>query len=247
MDFPILALAFLAAAAAGLVNAVAGGGTLLSFPALVALGISPVAANVTNTIALCPGYLGGALAQRRELSGQRRRLATVLAISVPGGLAGAWLLLRSGERMFGAVVPYLLLAASLWLALRPLLERRAPAADGRRGAWALLALAAVYGGYFGAGASVVVLAVLEGIYADSLTRLNFLKQAAAFSIHLSAALYFALAVPVHWTLVLAMACGSAAGGWAGGRLAERIRPAALRWTAVAIGLAAALVLLLKQA
>jgi uncharacterized membrane protein YfcA len=244
MSEPIQFLcAFLAALAAGLINAVAGGGTLVSFPALVALGIPPVTANVTNTIALCPGYLGGVLAQRRELAGQARRLAAILPLSVLGGAAGGWLLIHSGERLFGAVVPYLLLGASLLLAGQvPLrtwaqahLLKTGLAGAGGIAALLVLFLAAVYGGYFGAGLSVIVLAVLGLVYADALARLNALKQAIAFSVNITAAVYFAFSANVAWPLAIVMIAGAAAGGWAGGKLAGRFPPGVLRWMVVAIG------------
>lgn len=255
MPDPILfAFAFLAAWAAGLINALAGGGTLVSFPALVALGVPPVAANVTNTIALCPGYLGGVIAQRGAFAGQARRMCALLPVAVLGGIAGGWLLIHAGERSFAAAAPYLILGAALLLALQVPLRTWAQswsanigsAAVGRIGAPAVLFLAAVYGGYFGAGLSVIVLAVLGLVYADSLVRLNALKQAMAFGINAAAAVYFALSAPVNWPLAIVMTAGSAAGGWAGGRLAESLRPGVLRWTVVFAGLAVAVTYFLHR-
>lgn len=226
MAYPVeLGIAFLAAMAAGLINAVAGGGTLVSFPALVALGLSPLSANVTNTIALCPGYLGGIYAQREGLPGQRRRLAVLLPLSIAGGIAGGLLLIRTGETSFALAVPYLILFASLLLAVQVPLRRwlrargggAGPGIVGRAGPLALLFLAAVYGGYFGAGASVIVIAVLGLIYDDSLARLNVLKQALSFSVNLSAAAYFALSGLADWPFALVMGAGAIAGGWPAGR------------------------------
>ncbi|HEY5809063.1 MAG TPA: sulfite exporter TauE/SafE family protein, partial [Povalibacter sp.] len=186
-----LALAAMAAAAAGAVNALAGGGTLISFPALLAMGVPPVAANVTNAVALSPGYFGATLAQRGNLGGQRQRLSVLIPAAVIGGLAGGVILLHTHDRTFQALVPYMLFAASVLLAL----QNRIRAAVVRRlshpghitwGAASLslpVALAGVYGGFFTAGMSVIVLAVLGTTLDDTFTRLNALKQVLAFSIN----------------------------------------------------------------
>ena len=244
-------LAGLAAIAAGLVNALAGGGTLITFPALIALGIPAVAANVTSTVALCPGYLGGALAQRRDLTGQRRRLNLLLPAGALGGVIGGILLLHTGERLFREIVPYLILLASALLAvsdpLRAWLLRRAgrAASSNSEGALAVVpvGLAAVYGGYFGAGLSVILLAVLGLVLNDSLTRLNALKQVIAFSANLAAAVFFLFSGHVVWTVALVMMAGALLGGVLGGRLAGRVKPAVLRWLVVGIGGFVALALL----
>lgn len=255
-DAPVLQLALLtlAAAAAGLVNALAGGGTLITFPALLAAGLPPVAANVTSTLALAPGYFGATLAQARDLGGQGRRLALLLPPAALGGAAGAWLLLRSGDRAFGALVPWLILFAALLIAVQNplrawLFARRRPDAAGAAAAamHAALplatALAAVYGGYFGAGLSVIVLAVLGLALEDSFTRLNAAKQAIAFAVNVAAAACFAISGRADWLAVVVMAIGALAGGALGGRLAGRIAPAALRAAVVAIGVAVALIYL----
>lgn len=239
----LLGIAFLAALAAGLINAVAGGGTLVSFPVLVAIGLSPVSANVTNTIGLCPGYFGGIFAQRKDLPYQKKRLMILLPLGVAGGIAGGFLLIRSGENAFKMLVPWLILAASLLLAVQVPVKRwlqsragkNTPRTAGRIGALILLFLAAVYGGYFGAGVSVIVIAVLGLIYDDSLTRLNVLKQALSFSINISAAVYFLFSGMAEWLFVLVMGAGSIAGGMAGGSVAGRIKPDTLRYVVVCIG------------
>jgi uncharacterized protein len=245
-----LLLAAAAAAVAGAVNALAGGGTLLTFPTLLALGLPAVAANVTNTVALCPGYFGATLAQAADLRGQRRRLWLVVPAGALGGLAGGLLLLGTGERTFRALVPFLILAASGLLAaqgpVRRWLVRRAPHASARA-LWVAfpVAAAAVYGGYFGAGLSVVVLAVLGLALDDSLTRLNALKQAVALGVNVAAAACFLVSGQVAWRLAAVMAVGALAGGVAGGRLAGRVPPATLRWVVVAIGLAVGTVYLVR--
>lgn len=243
---PRLAAVAAAGLAAGWVNALAGGGSLISFPALIAAGLPPLLANVTNTVALAPGYLGGALAQRRQLRGQGRRLALLLPCAGVGGLTGGLLLLVSDPRLFERLVPWLLLGGSLLLALQqPLghwIRRNGGESGAREGlAAAAVVAAAIYGGYFGAGLSVIVLAALAVTLPDDLIRLNGLKQAIALVCNLLAALLFALRAPLAWGEVAVMALAALAGGLLGGRLAERLDPARLRGVVVAIGLTMALI------
>lgn len=231
-----------AALMAGAVNALAGGGTLITFPLLTALGMPAVAANITNTVALCPGYLAATLAQSQDLRGQTRRLWLYLPVGVLGGVAGGALLLMSGEKLFRDLVPFLILFAALLLAaqdrLRGWLVRRAhPKASLALETLGLIPafLAAVYGGYFGAGVSVIVLAVLGLVLDDTLTRINALKQGIAFAINLAAAVFFVCTGPVNWPVALIMAVGALLGGALGGKLAGRIPPARLRAIVVAVG------------
>lgn len=243
----------LAGLAAGAINALAGGGTLITFPMLTAVGLPAVAANITSTVALSPGYLGAALAQRRELGDQGPRLWRVVPAGLLGGLAGGVLLLQTGERLFTALVPYLILLACALLALqepvRAWLKARGGPPGGRPSAerWVSVpvGLAAVYGGYFGAGVSVIVLAALGITVDDSLTRLNALKQAVALSANVAAGVFFLFSGQVVWAAALVMAAGALLGGAAGGRLAGRVRPEVLRWTVVGIGTAVALVYLVR--
>jgi len=236
-----LAIAGLAAVAGGAVNALAGGGTLITFPVLTALGLPALAANITNTVALCPGYVGGALAQRRDLRGQSARLLMLLPAVAAGGALGAWLLLTSSERSFRQAVPFLLLLATLLLALqervRALLARpHAAAADRAALAAALAGPAAIYGGYFGAGLGVVLLAVLGLCLLDTLTRLNALKQVLSLAINGTAALVLVFSGKVDWTVMPVMAVGALLGGVLGGRLASRVSATALRRVIVVLGL-----------
>jgi uncharacterized membrane protein YfcA len=243
----------LAAVAAGAVNALAGGGTLITFPMLTAVGVPAVAANVTNTVALCPGYFGATLAQGKDMRGQEKRLWFLVPAGVIGGLIGAVLLLESGERLFRALVPFLILLACGLLAVQDPLRKwflRRSGQSGKAGsseAWSALpvGLAAVYGGYFGAGVSVIILAVLGLVLNDSLTRLNALKQAVAFSTNVAAAVFFLFSGEVVWTAALVMAGGALIGGALGGRLAGRIQPSTLRWTVVTIGVVVALIYLFR--
>ena len=246
-------LVALAAVGAGLVNALAGGGTLITFPTLIAAGLPAIAANVTNTVALCPGYLGATFAQSKDLKDQRRRLWMLLPAGAIGGIIGGLLLLNTGEKLFRQLVPFLILIASLLLAiqdpLRAWLTKRNAEKDTKTAseAWAILpiGLAAVYGGYFGAGLSVIVLAVLGLTLDDSLTRLNALKQSIAFSANIAAALFFVFSGQVVWPVALVMAVGALLGGSLGGRLAGRIKPSTLRWIVVAIGVIVAVIYFIR--
>ena len=242
----------LAAMAAGGVNAIAGGGTLITFPALTFLGVPAVSANVTNTVALCPGYFGGTLAQWNDLKGQKSRLWLIVPASIVGGLLGGWLLLQTGEKLFRDLVPYLILLASGLLAIqdpvRAWLTRRMAAGQGsqlEKITWLPVTLASVYGGYFGAGLSVIVLSSLGLTLEDTLTRLNALKQAVAFSVNIAAAIYFLFSGQVFWSAALVMAIGALAGGWLGGKLAGKIKPSTLRWTVVTIGVIVSIIYLVR--
>ena len=235
-------LAALAALAAGAVNALAGGGTLITFPMLTFLGIPAVAANVTNTVALCPGYFGGTLAQLKDLQGQQKRLWLIVPASIVGGVVGGYLLLLTGEKLFKELVPYLILLASGLLAIqdpvRAWLIRRMAAGAGsslEKLSWLPVGVASVYGGYFGAGLSVIVLSALGLTLEDTLTRLNALKQAVAFSVNIAAAIFFVFSGKVVWSVALVMAAGALIGGTLGGKLAGKVKPSTLRWTVVAIG------------
>ena len=248
IDPIVFGVAFLAALAAGFINTLAGGGTLVSFPTLVALGIPQVNANITNTIALCPGYFGGIWAQRKDFAIHARRLFSILPVSIIGGIIGGLLLVHSDEQSFKILVPYLILIASLLLAVQVPLKKWLMKRNVNKNQKAItvlvflpLFLASVYGGYFGAGVSVILLALLGLMYDDPLTSLNVLKQALSFSINLTAAIYFLFSGKVEWALVLVMCVGSITGGMSGGRFAGRISPDVLRWTVVSIGMIVAMV------
>ncbi len=245
-------LAGLAALAAGAVNALAGGGTLITFPALTFLGIPAIAANVTNTVALCPGYFGGTLAQWNDLKTQTKRLWLIVPASIVGGVLGGYLLLQTGEKLFKDLVPYLILLASGLLAIqdpvRAWLVRRMGQQHGARLEklmWLPVSLAAIYGGYFGAGLSVIVLSALGLTLEDTLTRLNALKQAVAFSVNVAAAIFFIFSGKVVWSVALVMAVGALIGGTLGGKLAGRIKPSTLRWTVVTIGVIVAIIYFIR--
>jgi uncharacterized protein len=235
----------LAAFGAGTLNAVVGGGTLITFPTLLALGVPPVAANMTNTVALCSGYLSGSVAQIKQLKGQRARMLPLVAFSVLGGLTGAALLRVTSDDSLRTLVPVLLGLATLLLAMQPRLKRmlgRDAAADGSTlpdAGWLPFAIGvvAVYGGFFGAGLGVMLLATLGiGIHLP-LTASNAIKQALSLVINVTAAAFFVFSGKVWWWLVLVMAIGSMLGGALGGRLVSRLDPAKFRLIVVVAGTA----------
>ena len=236
---------------AGGVNAVAGGGSLISFPALVAAGLPTLDANVTNTTAVWPGYLGGAAAYRMELRDQGDRLRRLAVTAVLGAAAGSALLLLAPDAVFDAIVPVLVLAGSVLLALQPRIARYVLArteAGGQGQAAQLHAAifaAAVYGAYFGGGLGVILLAVLGIFVADHLQRLNGLKAAISLVVNTVALLAFAFFGPVDWLAVAIVAPASLLGGYAGGRVARRLSPDALRTTIVVFGVVVAVWLALR--
>jgi uncharacterized protein len=239
----------LASVVAGAINALGGGGTLLTFPMLLAIGIPPISANVTNTIALCPGFIGGILGQVKDLAGQQRRFRLFLCSSAIGGTIGSVLLLSTGERLFMSLVPYLILIASCIIALqgviRAWLVQRSLmpdiAAGSERKAVILVGIIAIYGGYFGVAMSVVILALLGLMINESLTRLNAIKQTIALGANGAAAILFLFSGKVVWLIALVMAAGALIGGVLGGRLAGYIRPDTLRWTVVSMGIILAVI------
>ena len=229
------------ALAAGVVNAIAGGGSLITFPTLVAAGLSPVTASLTNTVAMCPGYLGAALAQRADLAGQRRRVLWLAPFSALGGAAGALLLLCSGDRAFDLIVPFLILLATLLLALQDRIRALllSPSRPSHSESWTAIPvfLSAVYGGYFGAGMGVMILAALAVILTDDLIRINALKQTVSLVVNLAAAAVFLFSSRISWPVALIMLGASLVGGALGGRLASHLPARRLRWLIITLGLA----------
>ncbi|MDX6658675.1 MAG: uncharacterized protein QOH62_3468 [Solirubrobacteraceae bacterium] len=249
LDAPDLVLLAGAAFLAGAVNAIAGGGSLITFPALLAVGYPSITANVTNAIAVLPGYLGGSHAYRRELEGQGGDVRILGTVSAVGALCGALLLVVSSQTLFDRLVPWLILFSCGLLALQPALARRARRrhGDSKRLPTQLLALqfvAAVYGGYFGAGFGIVVLALL-GIYLEGgMHEINALKGVLSLIVGLAAAVFFTFFGPVAWTAAAAMAVTSLIGGHVGVRLVRRLPPEVLRGLVVVFGVAVAIRLML---
>jgi uncharacterized protein len=234
---------------AGGVNAVAGGGSLLVFPALLAVGFSPLAANVTNSVAQWPGYVGIVAGSRTELRGQRRRILLTSSVAVAGAAVGCVLLLVLPASVFDTVVPVLVLLASALMALQPQIKRWIGAPEpGAPDRLALLLpavfLAAVYGGYFGGALGVILIATLSLCAHDTLVRLNALKGLLSLVIATVTVLIFSFGAPVDWLAVALLAPTTLIGGFLGIRLARRMPENVLRWSVVVLGIAVGLYLLL---
>ena len=251
MDLPETGLLAAAGVAAGVVNAVAGGGSLISFPALLAVGYPAVSANVTNTVALWPGYIGGALGYRAELSGQRGRALAFSVTSVLGEAAGCLLLLVTPEGVFLSLTPVLIAVASLLLAVQPWQKRRLFVSSrlSDRHRRTLLHGGRLFGGgygaYFGAGLGVMLLGGLGVFVPDDLQRVNAVRSVLSLVVNTVAFAAFALFGPVRWDAVAVMAAASLTGGFAGARVARRLSPALLRGLIVTFGLGVALALGLR--
>ena len=236
----------------GAVNSVAGGGSLISFPALLAVGYPGVTANMTNTVALWPGYVGSSVAYRRELEGQRSRAMVLATTCVLGGLAGSVLLLTTPASVFKRAVPWLILLACALFALQPLAthaltKRQAPSKEHRSlGLHVAVFLAAIYGAYFGAGLGIVLLAVLGLAIPDSLQKLNGLKQVLSVVINSVAVVAYGVFGPVAWTAVAIMAVASLVGGRLGGGFARRLSPILLRVLVLGFGVTVGCILLARQ-
>lgn len=235
---------------AGAVNAVAGGGSLLTFPALVATGMAPLTANISNTVAQLPGYVSVVEGYRRDLVGQAPRMRALAAPTILGAFAGVGLLKLGGESGFEAVVPWLVLGACILLALGPRL--RAAVAErtdgGFRASPGLLAAvfaSGAYASYFGAAAGVLLLAVLALGVADGLQRLNALNRALVLVANLAAAPALIVLGPVDWTAVAVIAPATLVGGAVGARVARRLRDDVLRWSVIGLGVVVAVWLLVR--
>jgi uncharacterized membrane protein YfcA len=231
--------------AAGVINAIAGGGSLLSFPALLLTGMSPIVANATNTVAVWPGSLSSAWAYRGQLAQHRQRVWLLAWPSLIGGLLGSFIVLHTSERVFAGLVPWLIIFACVLLALQPriarLLEHRVGA--GRHALsllWIAQFLIAIYGGYFGAGMGILTLAALAILLRGSLQDANAIKVFLALLINGIAALYFLASGAGRLPEAAVMALASLAGGYVGARLAQRLPAALMRWLVVVYGLCIAL-------
>ena len=240
-----------ASAAAGVVNAVAGGGSLLSFPAAVAFGLPPLIANATNAVALTPGSVASAFAYRRELSRDRDALRVLLPSAFAGGLAGSILLLVTPAAIFDTIVPLLVLFATALLLFQNLRPRR-PADAQPGGRWilprstgfavVLQFFVGVYGGYFGAGMGIMMLAILDRLGGADIHGMNGVKSVLSAGINAVATIAFVVAHKVDYLAALIMAVGAIAGGLAGASWARRLKPVYVRWGVVGIGLTLSAVL-----
>ena len=245
---------FVAAALAGAINAVAGGGTPVTFPALLwAIGDAKLA-NATSTLALWPGSLGGMWGYRRELRRCEPWMLVLLVPSVLGGVAGARLLLSTAPETFRAIVPYLILFATILFTLQGQFGRllRIQEAAGPPSGWLILIVAiyqlmiAAYGGYFGAGIGILMLSALSLLRMRDINQMNGLKTLCAACINGVAAGLFAYWQIVDWPKAAVMITGSILGGYSGASVARRLGQRTVRWTVVVIGLAITTVMLYKQ-
>jgi uncharacterized membrane protein YfcA len=237
---------------AGAVNAIAGGGTLVSFPALLAVGNSALTANITNSVGLLAGYLGGSLAYRPELQGQRHRAVRLSLAGVVGGVGGALLLVYTPSNAFRAFVPYLVLLACALVAVQPWLaqwvaerrgERRVGVDDIPTGAIIAVLLGAVYGSYFGGALGVVLLALFGILIDDGLQRLNALKGLLSLVINASGVVVFLVTGHVAWVDAAILAVTAYAGGTVGVRIARRLSATVLRVGIIVLGTTVAVVLI----
>lgn len=255
-----------AAFLAGGINSVAGGGTLITFPALLGLGLAPIAANATSTVAIWPGSLGSIWGFRRELAAVPRRLLLLAVPAVLGGLAGAWLLRRTPEQIFAHLVPFLILFATVLFAIqapvqRKLRERSTPGHSGghapeqerkrRSRAWVVIAALAqfgvgIYGGYFGAGMSIMMLTLLAFLGMDDILRMNAMTSFLSLCTNGVASVLFAAAHMVEWSYVLAMMAAALVGGYAAAGVARRIGRVMVRRFVIAVGFTIAVVLFVKM-
>jgi uncharacterized membrane protein YfcA len=249
-----LAAIALAGAAAGFINAVAGSGTLVTFPTLLAFGVPPVTANVSNNIGLVPGAVSGAIGWRHELGGQRSRALRLASASLVGGVTGAVLLLVLPADTFKAVVPVLVGLGIVLVAVQPMITRRVAAAvDPARDSpsrdagwlWPLVAATGVYGGFFGAAQGILLMAVLGLGTHTTLHRNNALKNVLAGIVNAVAAIVFIAVADVDWTIVALIAVGSIIGAQVGARAGRRMPAALLRGVIIVVGLVALGVFLLR--
>ncbi len=249
----LLAL-FGAGAFAGLINTVVGSGTLITFPTLLALGVPPVIANVSNTVGLAPGSLSGAWATRHDLNDDRQRLIQLGAASLLGGIVGALLLLWLPSAAFDAIVPALIGLGCVLVIVQPFIAKRLAArraqqavnVESRLGSimlWLAVAFTGVYGGYFGAAQGVLLIAILGIGLVGSLPYVNAIKNVLATIVNTVAAVVFVIVSQVNWPVAIAIAVGSVLGAQVGGKVGRRLPPTVYRVIIVAVGVVAIISLL----
>ena len=239
-----------AGGACGVVNSIAGGGSLILFPVMLLVGLPPLSANVTNSVATWPGYIGGVGGFRNEIREQRPRMPRLLVATVLGSLTGCVLLLVTPSGAFDTLVPLLVLAASLLTAVQPIVRARLRDRDGGDmtpswGAVVSVFLATIYGGYFGAALGVIVLGVLGLTIRDTLRQLNATKAVIALVDASVSVVVFGLFGPVHWAYVAIAAPTTLLGGYLGAHIARRINETALRICIVGFGVTVAIVLFVR--
>jgi hypothetical protein len=239
------AAVFAAGLVAGTVNTIVGAGTLVTFPTLVALGLSPLVANVTNTVGLVSGGFSGALGYRRELAGQRARLGRLAIAAVTGGLAGGLLLLVLPAAAFEGIVPALLVTSAVLVAVQPRIANLVATSDadprphGGAGLLAGIFATSVYGGYFGAAQGVLHIAFLGIFLPENLQTINGLKNVLGALVNLTAAVLFVVVADVDWPVAIVLAVGATIGGQVGATVGRRLSAQVLRVVIVVVGLAVA--------
>jgi uncharacterized protein len=233
-----------AGAGAGAANALAGAGSLITFPTLVAFGLPALSANVTSTVGLIPGAVGGSIGYRRELSDQRARLASLAIPSLAGAAAGTVLLLITSNETFEVIVPVLLAASCVLLLLQPRLSHRVTGRGNERSPLLIAGVvgAGAYAAYFGSAVGILLIALLTLFVADAVQRLNAVKIVLAGLANLLAACAYAFLAPVDWPFALTLMASSLAGGQLGSLVARRISGDALRVAIAIAGLVVAVVL-----
>jgi len=246
-----IALLLGSAITAGIMNALAGGGTILTFPALLLAGVPAIQANATSTVALVPGALSSLAGYRREVGAHRQWLTRLLVPSLLGGALGSVLLLRTPEKIFARLAPYLVLFATLLFLFQILWSPRASSGEGgERASWALASVAqfflAIYGGYFGAGVGILMLVVLGFLGLTDIHAMNGLKNFFGICINSVASAWFIFNGVVIWPLALLMMTGAIAGGWIGAGFARRIGKDKARIAVVLIGFGITVVLFLQR-
>jgi hypothetical protein len=251
MDLTHVLLLIVAGFAAGGVNAIAGGGSLITFPSLIATGLPSVDANVTNSVSVFPGYVSSVFGSRADLVGQGRRVRRILPAAVVGSALGCGLLLVTPGRVFEIIVPFLVLGAAATLAFQERLRGlvgHPRHMSARRAAVTLqvvVFVGAIYGGYFGAALGVMYVAALALILDEPLKRINALKNTLSATVGFVTVIVFGLFGPVHWGAVLTLAPATIAGGYAGARLARRLPARVLKAIIVTFGTIVGLILLYK--
>jgi uncharacterized membrane protein YfcA len=249
MDAADVVLLAAAGVTTGAINAVAGGGSLVSFPALIATGLSPLSANVSNLIATLPGYLAAAGASREELAGQRARMRALAAAAAVGAAIGTTLLLVGPADTFKKLAPWLVLAACGLLAVQPIVKRYVAQSPAHHTAPRRLVVgvgvASIYGGYFGAGLGIILLAALGLTLEEPLQKLNAIKQVLSLTVAVVSAIAVALFGPVSWISALVVGAGTLVGGRLGVGVARKLPENVLRGAVIALGVTVAVVLLLR--
>ncbi|GAA3349052.1 sulfite exporter TauE/SafE family protein [Amorphoplanes nipponensis] len=245
MDLSHIVLLVAAGLAAGMVNAIAGGGSLITFPSLIAVGLPSVDANVSNSVAVFPGYVSSVAGSRADLAGQGRRLRAIVPTSLAGAVLGCLLLLGTPARAFEVVVPFLVLGAAAILFFQDRLKGLVGHAHGEKRAalHAVVFVGAIYGGYFGAALGVMYVAALALVLDETLNRINALKNVLSACVGLVTVVVFAIFAPVHWGAVLAIAPATIVGGYAGAHVARRLPARVLKALIVTFGTVVGLILM----